>query len=398
MTSVAPHDKKLQALQALRAIAATMIVVLHAQERVVVYAAAHAGSFSPITAIPLGAGVDLFFVISGFVIVYASVPLMGVPGGRREFVRRRLIRIVPLYWTALTFRLVVLGTGVALGAKVFPTTAAIATSYLFIPYDSLGFGPNYPFPILDLGWTLNYEMFFYFLFACFIGLRRDFAVLGLIVCLCGGILFATYFPPKSVALHFWLQPIVMDFAFGALIGWLFLRGLKLNGPVSVGFVSVALVVWFTVRISWFIDTSAPGDYSWPRVMILGTGSALIVAAAAMGPTDFRSSWSRMLARLGDSSYALYLLHPFVFLAVKAALTKVTLPEALYWPFVLATVVLAIVAADLFHRIAEVPTVNFLRKATSRRNENSLSTNNHARAEAGSSSEQGKLGGATRRQS
>ena len=74
--------------------------------------------------------------------------------------RRRLIRIVPLYWTALTLRVLVLTAGVLLGAKTFPYGTAIITSYLFIPYNAMGFGPRYPFPILDLGWTLNYEMFF----------------------------------------------------------------------------------------------------------------------------------------------------------------------------------------------------------------------------------------------
>jgi exopolysaccharide production protein ExoZ len=367
VTNAVPEkDDRLLALQALRAIAATMIVVLHAQGLVVLYAAAHSYRFSGIHVIPFGAGVDLFFVISGFVIVFASVKLMGVPGGRWDFARRRLIRIVPLYWTALSLRVIVLGVGVALGAKVFPTGMAIATSYFFIPYDSLGFGPDYPFPILDLGWTLNYEMFFYFLFACFIALRRDYAVLGFIACLSVGIFVATAFPPESVALRFWLQPIAMEFAFGALTAWLFLRGVRLNGLTRCVMLVAGLVLWLAVPVSRFADTSGPASYSWGRLMVWGTGAIVIVAAAAMGPMNFRSAWSRFVAHLGDSSYALYLLHPFVFLVVKAVLANVTVPQMFCWPLVIATVALAIVAADLFHRLAEVPVVTFLRKATARR--------------------------------
>jgi exopolysaccharide production protein ExoZ len=349
-----------------RAIAATMIVFLHAQGMVAVYADAHSRPFSPIEAIPFGAGVDLFFVISGFVIVYASVRLFGASGGMLEFMRRRLIRIVPLYWSMLTFRVIVLGIGVALGAKVFPSAMAIVTSYFFIPYDTEGYGPDYPFPILNLGWTLNYEMFFYVLFACFIGLRLDLAVLGLVACLSSGIVLAAIFPPANMALRFWLHPIAMEFAFGAVIAWLYLRGVKLNGFVRGAMIIAALVLWIAVPLSWFVDTSPPGLYSWARVMILGVGAALIIAAAAMGPTSFRSAWSRAVASLGDSSYALYLIHPFVFLAVKAALTVITLPVILYWPAVFTAVALSIVCAALFHSLAEVPVVTFLRKITARR--------------------------------
>lgn len=367
MTDVVPNrTDRLLSLQALRAIAATMIVVLHAQELIVVHAAAHSHAFSTFTAMPLGTGVDLFFVISGFVIVYASIKLFDAPGGRREFARRRLIRIVPLYWTALSLRVIVLGFGYAIGAKTFPSVTAIATSYFFIPYDSLGFGPDDPFPILDLGWTLNYEMFFYFLFACFIVLRRDFAVLGLVACLLGCIVVATIFPPESVALRFWLRPIAAEFACGALIAWLYLRGVILTNFVRLAMVFAALGLWLAVPVSSFTDTSAPGFYSWVRVMIWGIGAVLIVAAATMGLTSFRSVWSRKLAQLGDSSYALYLLHPFVFLPIKAVLAWMILPEALYWPVVFAATALAIVSAALFHKVAEMPVVTFLKKITAGR--------------------------------
>jgi exopolysaccharide production protein ExoZ len=366
MTDVPVHTDRLLAVQVLRAVAATMIVVLHAQGLIVVHAATHSGAFSPFKAIPLGAGVDLFFVISGFVIVYASVNLFDVRGGRWEFVRRRLIRILPLYWTALSLRLVVLVVGAAVGAKVFPGSTAIATSYLFIPYDSLGFGPDYPFPILDLGWTLNYEMFFYFLFTCFIGLRRDLAVMGLVACLSGAIVLATLFPPENIALRFWLQPIAVEFACGALIAWLYLRGLVLSGLVRIALIVAALVLWAVVPVSWFTDTSGPGFYSWVRVMIWGIGAILIVAGAAMGPINFHPTFLRIPARLGDSSYALYLLHPFVFLIVKAALAKVSLPGILDWPVIFAAAVLAIVSAAVFHNCAEIPVITWLKRVTTNR--------------------------------
>ena len=358
-------EKRLLAVQALRTIAATMIVVLHAQELVALYAAAHSESFVRLRGFPLGTGVDLFFVISGFVIAYASKSLFGTQGARWEFLRRRLIRIVPLYWMALTLRLLVLLVGAELGMKLFPDTMAIVTSYLFIPYDSLGFGPDYPFPILDLGWSLNYEMFFYLLFACFIGLRRDLAVQAMVAFLVVGSVAATFFPPDNLAARFWLHPITLEFACGALIALLFLRGFVLPNLVRVALVVAGLGIWF-IPMSWFTDMNVPGLYSWPRLAIWGAGAIMIVAAAALGPTSFKSAWSRAIAALGDSSYALYLMHPYVFLVLKSFLYKVNVPPILYWPVVIAFAAVAIVAAALFHRLAEVPVVAFLRKQTAPR--------------------------------
>ena len=156
---------RLDGVQILRAVAAVMVVLLHAQSLLALQGEARGLSMSPVTALPLAAGVDLFFVISGFIIVYASEPLFGAAGGGATFLKRRLLRIVPLYWFALSLRLAVLLAGAAVGQAAAPRLADVAASYLFIPFDTRGFGPDYPFPILDLGWTLNYEMMFYLVFA-----------------------------------------------------------------------------------------------------------------------------------------------------------------------------------------------------------------------------------------
>lgn len=358
------ESERVLALVVLRAVAASLIVFLHAQELVRLYAEAHGRTFSPFKMLPLGAGVDLFFVISGFVIVYASRKLFATPGGRAEFLRRRLIRIVPLYWMALTLRLIVLAVGAAMGAKDFPGAAAIVTSYLFIPFDSLGFTAEYPFPILDLGWTLNYEMFFYLLFAIFVPLPRERAVAMVVGCLVGGVALAAIFQPDLLQLRFWLRPITWEFAFGALIALIFVRGVVLAPIMRAAMIAAGLAIWL-VPISWLGDNTGPGIYGWSRLCIWGTGAVLIAAAAVLGPTSLRSTWSKVISLLGDSSYALYLLHPFVFLLVKAALAIVTFPPVLYWPVVLTACGLAIVTAALFHSIVERPLVLLLREITNR---------------------------------
>jgi exopolysaccharide production protein ExoZ len=89
----------LLSIQILRAVAALAVCGVHFDQMTLMLAG---HSNDPIPLYPLAAGVDLFFVISGFVMVYSSEPLFGRSGSPKEFLVRRLARIVPLYWLTMT--------------------------------------------------------------------------------------------------------------------------------------------------------------------------------------------------------------------------------------------------------------------------------------------------------
>ena len=146
------------ALQILRAVAAVAVVLVHAGIDL-----SYFGHTNVTWTTRGNAGVDLFFVVSGFVMVYIASPQFGKREAPVQFFVRRLIRIVPLYWLLTTGYIV---------AKSYPL-AYIAASYLFIPAAR----PNGVLqPVILQGWTLTYEMFFYLLFAIAILLRRRAAV------------------------------------------------------------------------------------------------------------------------------------------------------------------------------------------------------------------------------
>src|SRR5262249_32463856 len=130
------------------------------------------------------AGVDLFFVISGFVMVYASEPLYEKLGAPRVFFLRRLARIVPSYWATTIFLLAYGMIARVDLATSWDAAEWIVASFLFIPCPR----PNgVMLPYHYVGWTLNYEMFFYVVFAGAILLPRRRAVLTitmLFVALC----------------------------------------------------------------------------------------------------------------------------------------------------------------------------------------------------------------------
>src|SRR5262245_240173 len=105
--------------------------------------------------IPWGVGVDLFFVISGFIIAYTSEKYVIMSEPRRTFAAHRVARLVPLYWVCTALFLGLFASKRALGfaqAEVFPSAQAIVSSLLFLPTDG-ALGNGLAFPVYNLGWT-----------------------------------------------------------------------------------------------------------------------------------------------------------------------------------------------------------------------------------------------------
>ena len=126
-------------------------------------------------------GVLLFFVISGFVMVVATD---GAAFNPFDFIRKRLQRVVPLYWAATFFTAMVCAVAPWALKNTTLTTSSLLHSLFFIPFSRAN---GEMVPLMKLGWTLNYEMFFYGIFACAFWLPRlarvcvVSAILGILV-------------------------------------------------------------------------------------------------------------------------------------------------------------------------------------------------------------------------
>ncbi len=247
-------------------------------------------------AMPWDAGVDIFFVISGFIIAYTSAPFFAAPQGRSKFLARRLARIVPLYWLTTTLFLLSLAVAPDAINGAIGGAGYILASYFFIPCTRPDGAVQ---PALGLGWTLNYEMFFYLLFTPFLFLSKNFAIIAASACLglfvllgCAGVL-------HGVVLTTWSNPILLEFCAGMLLALL---------PGRVSLPSAARLV--LVAGALILLRLQPAG--WSHLIYAGIPAICLVAAATLGrspePTMLHKSW---LVRLGDASYALYLTHPFV---------------------------------------------------------------------------------------
>jgi exopolysaccharide production protein ExoZ len=335
-------------IQVLRAVAALVVTICHAQFE-----------FSRIGELPAampaatldglaGFGVQLFFVISGFVMVYASEPLFGSWRGSFVFMERRLVRIVPLYWIVTTLYLA-LTLLIAKFHKPYSPGFVVA-SYLFIPAAR---PDGIVEPLVGQGWSLNYEMLFYFVFALTVPSVRRISVGIVSAVLIVAVAAGQSIHPLPFIIAVWTSPLLLHFVFGMWIGLGYREGLRLNqlqGLVLVAVGCILLLVQF---------------YGPPRLpafdLVFWCIPAIIVAGVSLTGMSFKGPVWSLLIVIGASSYALYLFH--------AVAIRVLYYFALWLGFdigrallacVSSAVLISIVFAVAIHYFVEKPLLKTLR--------------------------------------
>ncbi|MFA7603254.1 MAG: acyltransferase [Novosphingobium sp.] len=334
------QDATFHSIQLLRAVAATLVVLFHTQQ-----------SFAHGLSAPLfdqetylfafgAVGVHIFFVISGFIMVLTGRP-PGKPYNAPQFLKRRLLRIYPIYWLcALAY---------------VATHAAIGRPYDVSPGDFVGallLWPGDAARLIGPAWTLSFEMYFYICFglAMMLSLTRGLIVLG--AAFMGAIALGQLLPDKGSAMWLVTNPLLLEFLAGAAIGWLAHAGrLPLRwGPALTG-LGVAL---FGAGIVIGFDR-LPSAVSWgvpSAVLVLGLVSWELRSGAAPAV--------RRLGKLGDSSYVLYLIHVLMItLALALCQTLGLAPAPPLAAGILA--LLAIPVAEVIHRKVELPMLALLRR-------------------------------------
>ena len=238
--------------------------------------------------------------------VYASRDLFGSLAHAGPFLRRRLARIAPIYWIITVVYLMLSLGNLAPLNHAKPDLWEIIASFLFIPWikgGSIAIQPAY-----NLGWSLNYEMFFYGLFALALGLRRNVAVPLLVGVLMILALLGQFIPSSSTQLYFWTRLIILEFGMGMLIAQMALAGLRPTRPFAGLLIVLALIVFA-------LGHMAPDPETY-RALYFGPPCALLVIASlAFNDIAVKHPVLRILTGLGDASYAIYLLHPFIMRAV-----------------------------------------------------------------------------------
>jgi len=210
-------------------------------------------------------------------------------------------------------------------------------------------------PIHVVGWTLNYEMFFYALFALAIALPRRVAVGVLIAILVGMVIIGRASSPSMAALTFWCQPIILNFVLGLGIGLAYKEGVRLPRPVALAMIGMAAFL-----LCRQIGQGFPS--AWNRIPAYGCPAALLLAGATLGRFGPPPERLRLIALLGEASYALYLLHTLVLWACRMLAIRLGFPVAdAPWAYAGGVMLAAVAASVVAHRFFDQPITEWLRR-------------------------------------
>jgi exopolysaccharide production protein ExoZ len=334
---------ELISIQYLRGIAAMMVVVFHLVVNSNLFEKGPAFQ----RAYFLNAGVDIFFVISGFIMWHTTRARRVTPLG---FMSDRIIRIVPLYWvvTIATMAIAYFLPGL-MRSTVFNLPHGIA-SLFFIPVHHPVF-PNEYWPVVVPGWSLNYEMFFYLVFALSLALPTRFQLSFLVVSFAAIFGIARLFNGNGLNVFFG-EEMNLEFIFGVLLGEAVARGLKIRKEACVALV---LVGFAFMVVSEQIHVA--------RIFRWGIPALAIVAGAVLYERSAKTPHIPALKMIGDASYSLYLIHGLVIAGCRPILARI-IPENAGWmgtlfgtAFILAVAISAAYAAQ---RLIEKPASRFLK--------------------------------------
>lgn len=291
--------QQLDLVQTLRGLAAFGVLTHHIAVSIDRW---HGEGFTP-PGLGLGwVGVDLFFVLSGFIMVWTTQTAGHGFKPAAAFWTRRVLRVYPPYWAAWAM-------AAALTAVLPGIVTVVSTGF----WQSLFLWPAEHPPFLQPGWTLVYELWFYLGFGVLMLAPRRF-----LPALLAGWAFGVIATALGVGLdtgpvlHVIANPLTLNFLMGAgvALGLTRWRGAPpawiLFGLIGFG------ALWLLAGAFYVTET---GWNEWTRMLACGPASALLLAGAALLDRQGRLTPPRPLVTLGDWSYALYLTHQPIVYAV-----------------------------------------------------------------------------------
>jgi exopolysaccharide production protein ExoZ len=334
-------------IQILRGIAATLVVFHHSLEE----SLAISTNIAPEWLIRLGAcGVDIFFVISGFIIysvTYGREPRNPEPAP--VFLLKRFIRIFPLYWILLLATLALWSSGYFY-RSLHIDADILRSSVFLLPGRKL---------IITVAWTLVYEMYFYYLFSITLYIRNArISILTTTVLICTG-LFLSKFIPEGGFKDFLSNPIALEFCFGLILAHL-IHSKSLGGVWTRYAWLPGLILMVAAAAFAENKGSTAGVSSNVRYLAWGL-PALLVTVSFIKMRFDKSRLTKIFLPIGDASYSIYLTHPTMMI-LYASLIRFHILKPIAYPIILPLLLVpvCIVFGFLIHYFIERPILVWLR--------------------------------------
>jgi exopolysaccharide production protein ExoZ len=295
---------------------------------------------------PGSQGVQIFFIISGFVMCLSGGSVVANLTSAKLFLQRRFIRILPLYWIFTTIKLLAALVFVNVAMHNRPEFLYTIASYLLFPMHSDDGGIV---PLHAVGWTLLHEMFFYYLFAIGLALGRSpvfFSSISIVLLWVIGLIF----PTETAWIKVCVSEINLHFIFGMYFAILYKKNFKL--PLKIIFPILALSVILLVT---------PDVYYYQLSVVKKFNISAILFVFSFIATDFNyfKKLRSLLIKGGNSSYSMYLMHPIFAPAACVGLYKIGIQST----FILFTssLIFCIVLSYYLYLYVEVPLTSKISK-------------------------------------
>ncbi|ENC9770660.1 acyltransferase [Citrobacter koseri] len=345
---VTTNNKTINSIQILRGLAALSVVLYHYG----FYLVPDGGNISNRFFSWGGIGVDLFFVISGFIMIIITNHSEPGFNTSKRFIINRLSRILPVYYVILFITFL---TGGAMSTFHYSEKVSnLISAITFTPY----MHETAPMYILSNGmfnirWTLNFELYFYFAFAlCLLCKNKLLPLLTwflapLLLCflITGDITFSTKgYNFNNAYIELITNPIILEFGFGVLTGLLYLHLKKKNYSPHI-LISLFIIAAITLGVSTKVLTM----YN----LLTGIAFSVLVLALSLSDHFFSKAWSKKLVYLGNISFSLYLIHNPLANFISKKVEKY-IDNGMHNTFgVIIMLVAAILAAHISHKYLEI---------------------------------------------
>ena len=369
-----PSREKLLSVQALRGIAALLVVIFHI-DAMFREGAPRSREFGDFWARGF-AGVDMFFVISGFIMVYVTQNIAPSLKSAGRFLYSRITRIYPLWWVFAGLMMLYFYT--AVGAPAAPNKAQGGE---ILPYiaKSLLLLPQAHDPVLGVGWTLIHEMLFYILFAAGLMLPRKFLPfwLGLWVWII--IAYSNLGPSQPLhaknLLQLFMSPINVEFVMGAAVALLLIRYKdRILTSKTIGLILLLAGAGLFIAGLLFHVPGKHGTFNWIRALAYGLPSAMMVLGAVCLERRGDLQVPNFLQHIGNWSYSLYLSHFLVIRSIKRIwlMANDQLPDSLKWDapglldnflYITLAIVASLMVAWISYHLIERTSLKLLRRKT-----------------------------------
>ena len=289
------------------------------------------------------AGVDLFFVISGFVIAHSSHKLMGRPKLLTTYYIKRFVRIYPLYWLVMIpsiIGLMLTAPGkipVGNPVDVFGHWVAVA---LLLPDHE---------PINAVSWSLSHELNFYLLFGLVIVTPRFWVIISLLI---AGTVWVMAGLQVPAFYKFFFSPFNLEFGAGILV-WYVTKKVKPSTLLSLISISIGLLICIVYQ------EVVTNENHTSRALVFGSASSLLLTGFIEMEKAGKFKCPRWLSRIGDASYVLYLFHLPYLIIMNKLIRAITPDQSMIMGLTICLFTSAIFFSIYLHHHVEKPLMNRL---------------------------------------